>query len=121
MNITLENSIAEKLAGLFELIGQPTRLKIFLVIGENEACVCHLEAVLGIRQAAISQHLMTLRNAELLVSNRDGRRIFYRMAKPELFTAICQVAAVAGVSIDELKQLARTPVANCACPHCNPE
>ncbi len=121
MVVNSENSIAERLSSLFELIGQSTRLKIFLVIGENEACVCHLEAVLGIRQAAISQHLMTLRNAGLLVSNRDGRRIFYRLAKPELFAAICQVAAAAGIPFDDLQQLARTPAANCACPHCNPE
>jgi hypothetical protein len=75
---------------------------------------------LGIRQAVISQHLMILRDAGLVATNRDGRNIFYRLAKPGLFEAICQVAAVAGISTDDLVQFSRRPLPDCPCPRCNP-
>lgn len=120
-NMIDEKSVDERLSNLFKMIGQPTRLKIMLVIGSGEACVCHIEAVLGIRQATISQHLMVLRDADLLTTKRDGRNIFYRLTKPELFDAICKFAAVTGVSTEGLTQFSCQPTPNCPCPRCNPD
>lgn len=119
-NVISDKPIDEKLSNLFEIIGQPTRLKIMLIIGEGEACVCHIEAVLGIRQATISQHLMVLRDANLVTTKRDGRNIFYRLTKPELFDAICKFAAITGGSTEVLTHFSRQPVPNCPCPYCNP-
>jgi DNA-binding transcriptional ArsR family regulator len=101
-------------------LGQPNRLYILLVIARDDACVCHIEAVLGVRQATISQHLMALRDAGLVTPHRDGRNIFYRLANPDLFDAICQVAATAGIATGELLRLSGKPVLGCPCPHCNP-
>jgi DNA-binding transcriptional ArsR family regulator len=118
VNISSEASVS--LAEAFRLLGQPVRIQILLTIASQEACVCHIEAALGIRQAAISQHLMVLRDAGLVEANRDGRNIFYRLAKPGLFEAICQVATVAGVSVEDLAQFSRRPLSDCPCPRCNP-
>jgi len=118
-NISSEVSVS--LAEVFRQLGQPVRIQILLTIASQEACVCHIEAALGIRQAAISQHLMVLRDAGLVTANRDGRNIYYRLAKPGLFEAICQVAAIAGVSAVDLAQFSRRPLPNCPCPRCNPE
>ncbi len=101
-------------------MGQPIRIQILLTIGEEEACVCHIEAVLGTRQSTISQHLMVLRNAGLVTANREGHNIFYRLANVELFDAIYRVADVAGIAPQELVRLANRPVQNCPCPRCNP-
>ena len=118
-NISSEVSVS--LAEVFRQLGQPVRIQILLTIASQEACVCHIEAALGIRQAAISQHLMVLRDAGLVAANRDGRNIYYRLAKPGLFEAICQVAAIAEVSAVDLAQFSRRPLPNCPCPRCNPE
>jgi DNA-binding transcriptional ArsR family regulator len=108
------------LAELLRLLGQPVRIQILLILGTADACVCHIEAVTGLRQAVISQHLMLLRNAGLVASTREGRNIFYYLANPALLGAIHQVAASAGLSADRLQQLSRKPVADCPCPRCNP-
>jgi ArsR family transcriptional regulator len=47
---------------------------------DGEACVCHLEARLGLRQAFLSQHLGRLRQAGLVTDRRDGLNVFYRLA-----------------------------------------
>lgn len=120
MPVNISSGATTSLAEIFRLLGQPVRIQILLVIGRDEACVCHIEAVLGIRQAAISQHLMVLRDAGLVSTNREGRNIFYRLATPELFDAIYQVATVAGIATGELARLAAKPVPGCPCPHCNP-
>jgi ArsR family transcriptional regulator len=119
MNISLDSSTS--LAEIFRLLGQPVRIQILLIIAREEACVCHIEAVLGIRQATISQNLMVLRNAGLVLTSRVGRNVFYYLANPELLEAIYRLAVIAGIDQDELARLAARPVQNCPCPNCNPD
>ncbi len=107
------------LASLLETIAPLTRLQILLAIGTGEACVCHLEAALGLRQAYISQHLMTLRKAELLLDRREGRYIFYRLKDAALLDLITASAALSGVSAEAVSTLINTQKnPSCECPHC---
>ena len=69
----------ETTAAFLRAISQPVKLEILLAIGTGEACVCHLEAAIGQRQAYISQQLMALREAGIVESRREGRNIFYRI------------------------------------------
>ena len=108
------------LARTLALIGQPARIQILFALEGGEACVCHLEAVLGMRQASISQHLMLLRDAGLVETRREGRNIFYRITRPELVEILRQAAALAGLDPAALANLPRSPVAGCPCPACNP-
>ena len=87
------------LSNLFETISAPARLEILNILGSGEACVCHLEARLGYRQAYISQHLMTLRQAGLIDSRRRGKYVFYSLVKPELLPLIRDAAALTGVEL----------------------
>jgi DNA-binding transcriptional ArsR family regulator len=105
-NITSLNLLEEKNSGLLALIGQPVRIQILLVIRAQEACVCHLEAVLGMRQASISQHLMVLRKAGLMTTHRVGRNIFYQLCRPEVVDVLKQTAQIAGIGDEALSSLA---------------
>lgn len=118
MNVFKSPVYAEDLAELFRLLGQPARLQILLVIGEEEACVCHMEAVLGLRQAYISQQLMILRDAGLVTTTRDGRNIFYRLTNPNILTIIQAAGQIfaAGAYFEALH--ITNPVPGCPCPHC---
>ena len=120
MPVNISSELSVSLAETFRLMGQPVRMQILLTIASEETCVCHIEAALGLRQAVISQHLMVLRDAGLVAASRDGRNIFYRLAKPGLYEAISHVAVVAGVPADDLAQFSRRPLPDCPCPRCNP-
>ena len=52
-------------AQIFKALAYRARLHILEALEQEEACVCHLEALLGLRQAYISQHLALLRQAGL--------------------------------------------------------
>ena len=79
--------------------------------------MCHLEAVLGCRQAYISQHLIVLREAGLVEDRREGARIFYRVIKPEVFEMVDTAYKLSGVKpIHENKMM----IKDCPCPKCNP-
>jgi DNA-binding transcriptional ArsR family regulator len=108
-------------AKILSLLGQPNRLRIALALGEHEACVCHLEACLGVRQATLSQHLMALRDAGLVTTNREGRNIYYRLANPEILSLIEQAAAIARTDFSDIKNASKKQMQECPCPHCHPE
>jgi ArsR family transcriptional regulator len=111
-----------KVGRLLRTLGQPARLRILLAIGEGEACVCHLEAVLGLRQALISQHLMALRRARVLQTRRDGRYVYYRLRDPAVLDLVQLSAEVAGVGDSAARPAQPTVrVANCGCPSCIPQ
>lgn len=119
-NISNPNPPEEEISRLFSLIGQPARIKILWVIAEQAACVCHLEAALGLRQASISQHLMVLRKAGLVAAHRDGRNIFYHLVRPEVMEVLGRAASLMEGDPEVLHSLTIRPIPNCPCPQCNP-
>lgn len=103
-------------AELFKVLAHPARVQIVLALVDGEACVCHLEAILGLRQANLSQHLMALRQAGVLLDRRDGRFVFYRLADPAMLSLVMNAARLSG---DELPVFGMTTEAIvCSCPVC---
>ena len=105
----------DDLTQIFKSLAHPTRLAILDILRDEEQCVCHLEAVLGQRQAYISQHLMVLREAGLVADRRDGSRIYYRVVRPGIYQRLDFRAAL-------LAQGDRgsypASIESCPCPHC---
>ena len=113
---------SEKIAEVLQVISPPARLAILLAIGRGEACVCHLESILGWRQAYISQHLMALRKADILQDRRDGRYVYYRLKDEAILSLVRDAAALSGLDPQNVDALANpTPGPDCECPHCAPE
>lgn len=104
-------------ARFFRALMHPARLAILDLLHEGEACVCHLETVLGYRQAYISQQLGVLREAGLVTDRRDGWNMYYRVALPQVF----EVMEVVRATVDEgdLRVQAPQVVADCPCPKCH--
>ncbi len=102
-------------AKLFKALMHPARLAILDVLRTGEACVCHIEAALGYRQAYLSQQLMVLREAGLVEDQREGWNIYYRVIKPDVFSVI----DAAHQAVGETKRLSVPAVIpSCSCPHC---
>jgi len=114
--------VSEQIGAVLQVIGHPARVAILLAIGHGEACVCHLESILGWRQAYISQNLMALRKADVLQDRRDGRYIYYRLKNEALLTLVRDTARLSGIDPETVDALTNpSPVPNCECPHCAPE
>ena len=63
----------------FKALGDPTRLRIVKLLECGELCVCQLIAVLGMGQSRISRHLSILKEAGLILDNRKGKWVYYRI------------------------------------------
>jgi DNA-binding transcriptional ArsR family regulator len=105
-------------AALFKVLMHPARLAILDILRESAECVCHMEAMLGYRQAYISQQLMVLRQAGLVEDQREGWNIYYRVIKPEIYQVIDAARDLLGESRPTRKAQRQPGV--CPCPKCNP-
>lgn len=108
----------EASAALFKVLAHPTRLTILQVLREGEACVCHLEAVLGVRQAYLSQQLAVLRGAGLIVGRREGWNIYYDIARPEILAVLDAAVPLLPATASERAALLSLSPPRCACPKC---
>ena len=113
--------ISKQIAAPLSSIASPQRIAILLAIGKGEACVCHLETALGLRQAYISQHLMALRKADILQDRREGRYVFYKIKNASLLDLITASASLSGLSAESVSSLINVrSYPSCECPHCVP-
>jgi ArsR family transcriptional regulator len=106
-------------ARILKALAHPARLTILNALRDEEECVCHLTALLGQRQAYVSQHLMFLRRAGLIVDRKEGLRVYYHVRDPRLFDVLDMVGLMAGKNESMGGGAARRrALARCACPHC---
>ena len=66
-------------AELLKTLGHPIRLKIIEVLVSNKSCVKNIWESLGISQATVSQHLISLKNKGIVSCKRDGVMMCYEL------------------------------------------
>lgn len=69
----------ERLALIFRVLGDPTRLKVFVALSGGEMCVCDLAAYLGLSESAVSHQLRRMRELTLVRPRRDGQVLYYSL------------------------------------------
>jgi DNA-binding transcriptional ArsR family regulator len=74
----------ESRARLFRVLGHPARLQILDILAVKPCCVCAITEQMGCRQPYVSQQLAILREAGLVIAEREGLKVRYRLASPEL-------------------------------------
>jgi len=106
---------------LFRALSHPVRLHILDMLARQEACVCHLTAVLGKPQPYVSQQLAVLRDAGLITDRREGTLIYYRVSDERLAGLLAdgRVLMVAASGEEaSFPPLPEAAVADCPCPRC---
>ena len=67
------------LAGIFKVLGDPTRLRILQALMGGECCVSDL---------AVSHQLRVLRDAALVQYRRQGKTVYYSLADEHVYTLL---------------------------------
>ena len=66
-------------------LADPVRLQLFsIVAAQGEVCSCDLEAPLGRSQPTISHHTKLLAEAGLIVGEKRGRWVWWRIESTRL-------------------------------------
>ncbi len=62
---------------ILKLASDPTRLRLLALLRREELSVAELQEILQMGQSRISSHLSLLRQGDLVVDRKDGKRTFY--------------------------------------------
>ena len=80
MNVEDLRSRAGEAASFLKSIANDRRLIILCELVNGERTVGELEAIVGLSQSALSQHLAKLRDAKLVKTRRESQTIHYSLA-----------------------------------------
>ena len=75
---------SQNLARIFKVLSVPTRVRIIQLLKGRVLCVGALSARLKVTQGAVSQHLRVLRDAGLVVDEKRGYYVHYRLNEKTL-------------------------------------
>jgi Predicted transcriptional regulators len=75
--------VFDDVAETFDLISDPTRVKILWLLCHTEDCVANIAATVGMSSPAVSHHLKVLRQAGILSSRKEGKEVYYTLADTE--------------------------------------
>lgn len=77
--------VYELKAEFFRTLGHPARIRILEVLRDGEANVADIAGAVGVSGSTLSQHLATLRRADVISSRRDGSQVIYQVVDPRVF------------------------------------
>ena len=66
---------------LLRLVADPTRLRLLLLLEEEELSVAELQKILNMGQSRISSHLAQLKRAGVVADRRAGKNVYYGVSK----------------------------------------
>jgi ArsR family transcriptional regulator len=106
-------------AGICRTLAHPKRLEILSLLRAGELSVGELAERMGVSLANVSQHLAILRDKGVVMTQREGVSVYYRVADPKiiqacdlmrevLFEQLARSGQLAGIVQEEAESMAKT-------------
>ncbi|PAW78071.1 MAG: transcriptional regulator [Verrucomicrobia bacterium Tous-C9LFEB] len=67
---------------VLKALAHPSRLFIVEELSKGERCVCELTEMIGAEMPTVSRHLSLLKNAGIIVDDKRGTQVFYKLTTP---------------------------------------
>jgi len=72
----------EARAEVMKALAHPSRLMMVDELSRGERCVCDLQTLVGHDMSTVSKHLSVLKKAGIVIDERRGKQVFYRLKVP---------------------------------------
>ncbi len=96
----------EARAAVMKALAHPSRLFIVDELSRGERCVCELTEMIGADVSTISKHLARLKKAGIVLGERRGAQVFYRLRVPCILNFFgCVEAVVEEVGRSEIVEI----------------
>ncbi len=79
---------AQTMARFFQILADPTRIRIVKALAEGEWCVSDLVQALKMDQPAVSHQLKYLRDNQLVSYRKNGRHVYYQLSDEHVRTIL---------------------------------
>ena len=105
----IPDELVELIARRFQLLSEPTRIRLFDRLRDGEATVHELATELGTSQQNVSKHLTLLAGAGVLGRRKDRNSVYYRIADEEVLGLCEQVCGSVERRLLNLAALVQPP------------
>lgn len=78
-NLMLTEEYFYKLAELFKIMGDSTRMKLLFALDKSDMCVNDIANLLNMSKSSISHQLAVLRNVGIVKYRREGKEVIYSL------------------------------------------
>lgn len=102
----VEDEILERQVLICKAFANSTRLHILDLLGRREWSAADIQKKLGISKANLSQHVMVLKSAGVVVRRRKGKHVYFSLAMPEVKQACQLIQGVLRAQIRNGRRLA---------------
>jgi DNA-binding transcriptional ArsR family regulator len=75
----LDETMAIRIAELFQTLSDPSRVRIISALLEGEMNIGPLSQTVGLSQSAVSHQMRGLRQTKMVRSRKAGRQVFYSL------------------------------------------
>jgi len=99
----IKNHLYEQVARIGRAVANEKRLELIELLCQGERSVEDLAAGIDTSFRLTSAHLKTLRDAQMVKTRRDGKRIFYSIAGPGVADLWVQLRTEAELRLEELQ------------------
>lgn len=83
----VESEIFERQARICKAFASPIRLRMLDYLGKRDWAAADLQRKLGITKANLSQHVAILKAVGIVEARRQGQRVYFSLAMPEVKSA----------------------------------
>lgn len=95
-------------ADMCKTFSNPTRLEILNLLREGATTVGKLVEKTGLGQANVSQHLSVMKSKGIVLSERKGKNVYYRLSTPKITKAFDIIREILSERLKESKKLAES-------------
>jgi DNA-binding transcriptional ArsR family regulator len=93
---------AGKLQLIFQVLSDVNRIQIIRFISDQQYSVSKIVEALNLSQPLISHHLRILRENQILVAERKGPFVYYRLKEPRLLSTLEQLIKIFSDECDSI-------------------
>jgi len=87
------------LMAVVKALADETRMRIVMVLGGQELCVCQIVELLELAPSTVSKHMSILKQARLVENRKEGRWMHYRLAEKDAPPEVSEALAWASKSL----------------------
>lgn len=73
-----------QLTNIFKLLSDESRLRMMMLLYQQDLCVCEISGILSIPQPRVSKNLSKLRDLNLVSDDRREKFVFYNLKKDNM-------------------------------------
>lgn len=83
-------STMSQLVSFFSMFSHETRLKIVSLLSISKLCVSDIVNILSLNQTTVSHQLKILKNANIIDSVRQGKKVYYFIVKESIYDILLE-------------------------------